>query len=99
MSEFDVSKLVTDYKDMGMIKLAQKHGMTKTAVRKHLLKAGVILRGKGRPKGFVNVAKPTKPIPTEKFFASEPAPTTETTEVDPFVTSTTPPEDFRGLID
>ena len=93
MSEFEVSKLVTDYNDMGMGKLAEKYNLSKGAVRKHLVEAGVSIRGKGRPKGFLSVPKTTT-------STTEP-----TTEVDPFDTSSTPPNeyrgpnDFRGLID
>jgi len=89
MSEFEVSKLVADYHDgMGLIKLSTKYSLGKSVVRKHLVDAGVTLRGKGRPKGSVNTPKvPVTPTPAS------------ITEIDPFVTSTTPPEDFRGLID
>jgi len=89
MSEFEVSKLVADYHDgMGLIKLSTKYSLGKSVVRQHLVDAGVTLRGKGRPKGSVNAPKvPISPVPSP------------VTEIDPFVTSTTPPEDFRGLID
>ena len=89
MSEFEVSKLVADYNDgMGLIKLSEKYSMGKTVVRKHLVTAGVTIRGKGRPKGSLNTPKaPVTPTPAS------------ITAVDPFVTSTTPPNEFRGLID